>query len=48
MKKTGNAYGVINVFKESMLLRILLTYWGKKGMHIFFLNVAKDKDHTTR
>ena len=27
-EKTGNAYGVINVLKESMLLRILLAYWG--------------------
>ena len=26
MKKTGNAYGVIKVFKESMLIRLLLTY----------------------
>ena len=26
MKKTGNAYGVINAFKESMILRLLLTY----------------------
>ena len=25
-EKTGNAYGVINVFKESMLLRLLITY----------------------
>ena len=30
MKKTGNDYGVINVFKESMLLRILLAYWGRR------------------
>ena len=27
-EKTGNAYGVIKLFKESMLLRLLLTYWG--------------------
>ena len=27
MKKTGNAYSVINVFKQSMILRLLLTYW---------------------
>ena len=26
--KNGNAYGVIQVSKESMLLSILLTYWG--------------------
>ena len=37
MKKTGNAYGVINVFKESMLLRLLLTYWGRM---IFILKVV--------
>ena len=30
MKKTGNAYGVIKVFKESMLLRLFLTYWGRR------------------
>ena len=29
MKKTGNAYGVIKLFKESILLRLLLTYWGR-------------------
>ena len=27
MKKTGYAYGVIKLFKESMLLRLLLMYW---------------------
>ena len=26
-EKTGNAYGVIKMFKESMLIRLLLTYW---------------------
>ena len=30
MKRTGNAYGVIKIFKESMLLRLLLTYWGRR------------------
>ena len=30
MKKTGNTYGVIKVFKESMLLRLLLTYPGRR------------------
>ena len=30
MKKIGNAYGVIKVFKESMLLRILIKYWGRR------------------
>ena len=29
-EKTGNAYGVINVFKESMILRLFLTYWGRR------------------
>ena len=29
-KKTGNAYGVIKLFKESMILRLLLTYWGRR------------------
>ena len=30
MEKTGNAYGVIKLFKESMLLRLLLTYWERR------------------
>ena len=30
MGRTGNAYGVINVFKESVLLRLLLMYWGRR------------------
>ena len=30
MKKTGNAYDVIKVYNESMLLSILLTYWGRR------------------
>ena len=30
MKRTGNDYGVIKLFKESMLLRIFLTYWGRR------------------
>ena len=29
-KKTGNAYNVIKIFKESMLLRPLLMYWGRR------------------
>ena len=29
-EKTGNAHGVIKVFKESMLLRHFLTYWGRR------------------
>ena len=30
MKKTGNAYGVINFFKESMLIRLFLKYCGRR------------------
>ena len=30
MKRTGSAYGVIKLFKESMLIRLLLAYWGRK------------------
>ena len=30
MKRTGNAYGVIKLFKESILLRLFLTYWGRR------------------
>ena len=30
MKKAGNAYGVINKIKLSMLQRLLLTYWGRR------------------
>ena len=30
MKKTGTDYGGIKLVKESMLLRILLTYWGRR------------------
>ena len=30
MEKTGNAYGIIKLFNESMLLKILLTYWGRR------------------
>ena len=30
MKITGNYYGVIKVSKESMLLRLLLKYWGRR------------------
>ena len=48
MKKTGNAYSVINVFKESMLLSLLLMYWGKTVCILLFSHFSKDKDHTTR
>ena len=30
IKIIGNAYGVIKNSKESMLLRLLLTYWGRR------------------
>ena len=30
MEKTGNAYGVIKLFKKSMLLRLFLMYWGRR------------------
>ena len=30
MKRTDNDYDVIKLFKESMLLRLLLTYWGRR------------------
>ena len=30
MEKTGNAYGVIKIFKGSIILRLLLTYWGRR------------------
>ena len=30
MKKTGNAYGVIRFFKESIILRLLLVYWRRR------------------
>ena len=29
MGKTGNVYAVIKIFKGSMLLRLLLVYWGR-------------------
>ena len=29
-EKTRNAYGVIKVSRESMLLRLLITYWGRR------------------
>ena len=30
MKETGNAYDVINFSKESMLIRLFLTYCGRR------------------
>ena len=35
--KTGNDHGVIKVFKESMLLRLLLTY---RGSRVYILKVV--------
>ena len=29
-EKTGHSYGVIKFSKESMLLRLLITYWGRR------------------
>ena len=29
-EKSGNAYGIIQVSKESMLIILLLTYWGRR------------------
>ena len=43
MKKTGNAYGVINVFTESMLLRLLFTYWGRRVCILKFVMLLKKK-----
>ena len=38
MKITGNSYGVIKLFKASMILRLLLTYWGRR---VCILKVVK-------
>ena len=46
--KTGNAYGVIKFYKVSMLLRLLLTYWGRRVCIFILLYVNKEKSHTTR
>ena len=43
MKKTGNAYGVIKLFKESMLLRLLLTYWGRRVCILKVVMLLKTK-----
>ena len=43
MKKTGNAYGVIKIFKESMLLRIFLTYWGRRVLILKVVMLPKTK-----
>ena len=45
---TGNVYGVIKHYKESMILNLLLTYWGKKGMPINFFYAPIKKSHRTR
>ena len=36
-KKTGNAYGVIQVYKQSKILQIVLMYWGRR---VFILKVV--------
>ena len=36
-KKTGNYFGVIQVYKESILLRLLLAYWGRR---VYILKVV--------
>ena len=43
MKKTGNAYGVIKSFNESMLLRLLLTYWGRRVCTLKVVMLLKKK-----
>ena len=43
MKKPGNAYGVIKNFKESMLLRLLLTYWGRRVCILKVVMLLKTK-----
>ena len=37
MRKTDKADGVINVFKESMLLSLFLTYWGIRLCMLVFV-----------
>ena len=48
MKKTGNAYGVIKLFKGINSTKDLAHVLGKKGMHIKSCYVAKEKAHTNR
>ena len=48
MKKTGNAYGVINFFQGINATKALSHVFSKKGMHIKSCYVSKDKAHTKR
>ena len=50
MKKTSNAYDVINVFKESMLLKLFLTYRGKRVciLNVFMLLKTKLTQQDTK
>ena len=41
MKKTGNAYGVIKISNESMLISILLIYWGRRVCILKFVMLLK-------
>ena len=43
MKKTGNAYGVTKNFTESMLIRLLLTYWGRRVCILKVVMLLKTK-----
>ena len=47
MKKTGNTYDVGQVSKESMLLRLLLTYW-RRRVCILKVVMFLRKYHKTR
>ena len=42
-EKTGNAYGILKLFKESMLLRLLLTYWGRRVCILKVVMLLKTK-----
>ena len=42
-EKTGNAYGAIKLFKESMLLRLLLAYWGRRVCILKVVMLLKTK-----
>ena len=43
MGKTGNVYGVIKLFRESILLRLLLTYWGRRVCILKVVMLLKTK-----
>ena len=43
MKKTDNSYGVIKLFKASMLLRLLLIYWGRRVCILKVVMLLKTK-----